>query len=318
MNSRYRLHILLIRLSALGDVAILEPVLRQRAEANPDVLFTLAGPPRLQALFDGMENVHYFPMQKRQTPREIYNLLEPLMPGVVADMHHVLRTIGVSWLFRMDGVPVHSIRKRFPRNIPSWKRYDDVFRRCGLKGGVKDEKDYWPLPARDKEVYTVGMAPFAQHEGKRYPLHLMEEVVKGLAREENICIKLFGSAEEAPLLQQWAAQYPNVESCAGKMTFDEELQCIAGLDVMVSMDSSNMHFASCMGVPVVSIWGATHPCRGFYGWRQDPAWAVQLEMPCRPCSKFGNKPCRLGGYPCMTGIRPEVVLNRVFRLLGKG
>ena len=60
-QSNYRMRLLVVRLSALGDVAILEPVLRQRAAANPDVLFMVAGPPRLQPLFRGMGNVLYDP-----------------------------------------------------------------------------------------------------------------------------------------------------------------------------------------------------------------------------------------------------------------
>ena len=102
-----------------------------------------------------------------------------------------------------------------------------------------------------------------------------------------------------------------MESLAGRFGFEEELDRIASLDVMVSMDSANMHFASCMGVPVVSVWGATHPCRGFYGWGQNPSWAVQKDMDCRPCSKYGNKPCSKGDYPCMNGIEPMDVVERI-------
>ena len=36
------MRLLVVRLSALGDVAILEPVLRQRASSNLDVLFLVA------------------------------------------------------------------------------------------------------------------------------------------------------------------------------------------------------------------------------------------------------------------------------------
>ena len=110
---------------------------------------------------------------------------------------------------------------------------------------------------------------------------------------------------------RWAGKYEGVESLAGRFGFEEELERIAALDVMVSMDSANMHFASCLGIPVVSIWGATHPCRGFYGWKQDPAWAVQKEMDCRPCSTDGKKPCQKGDYPGLKGIEPIAVMERI-------
>lgn len=76
----------------------------------------------------------------------------------------------------------------------------------------------------------------------------------------------------------------------------EELILMSNLDVMVSMDSANMHLASLTGTPVVSVWGATHPYAGFLGCNQKEENAVQVSMPCRPCSIFGNKPCQRGDY----------------------
>ena len=308
-EQKYDRRVLVVRLSALGDVAILEPVLRQRAEANPDVLFLMVGPPRLAPLFRGMSNVQYIPTERRQKPQELYRLLSVMKPDMVADMHHVLRTIGMDWLFRIHGVPVHSIRKRDVRGMATWRRYDRVFDQCGLKGGAVVD-GCWSVKPADGHQRVVGVAPFAQHKGKIWPLEKMERLVRMLS-EKGYRVVLFGSLSEASVLESWAEKYEGVESLAGRFGFEEELKRIAALDVMVSMDSANMHFASCMGVPVVSIWGATHPCRGFYGWKQDPAWAVQKEMDCRPCSKYGKKPCQKGDYPCLNGIEPIEVLERI-------
>ena len=110
--------------------------------------------------------------------------------------------------------------------------------------------------------------------------------------------------------------YPQVVSVIGRMRLAQEMELISQLDVMVSMDSSGMHMASLVGVPVVSIWGATHPYAGFYGWGQDPKDAVQLDMWCRPCSIYGNKPCAFDEYPCMMNLRPQMVVEKVCRRLG--
>ena len=99
------------------------------------------------------------------------------------------------------------------------------------------------------------------------------------------------------------------------MGFREELQVISGLDLMVSMDSANMHFASIYGVPVVSIWGGTHPWLGFYGWGQDPENAMQVDLDCRPSSVFGNKPCSRGDLSCMNRISPMMVFGRIMELM---
>ena len=95
------------------------------------------------------------------------------------------------------------------------------------------------------------------------------------------------------------------------------LVLMSHLDVMISMDSANMHFASLVNTPVVSIWGATHPYAGFMGWGQKPHNAVQIDLACRPCSIFGNKPCLRGDLACLRTISPEMVYERVKRVLSK-
>lgn len=316
----YSKRVLVVRLSALGDVAILEPILRMRASANPDVLFYLAAPPLLEPLFKDIENVVFVPTMKRQSPQQLYDQLSQLEPTMVADMHHVNRTIGLSWLFRLHGVPVHSIRKRKNKSKPSWLRYDEVFDCCDLKknatrNAATVSAQYWkPRPHEGRK--KIGIAPFAQHQGKIWPKSQMEGLLGILSESGEYDIKLFGGKDDASVLEVWELMFPGVESVAGKYAFEKELSLIFSLDLMVSMDSSNMHFASCLGVPVVSIWGATDPCRGFYGWRQAPSWAIHAEMKCRPCSKFGDKSCKFGDYRCMKAVTPAMVAEKIKSVIG--
>src|SRR5690606_4511860 len=86
------------------------------------------------------------------------------------------------------------------------------------------------------------------------------------------------------------------------------------LDVMVAMDSLNMHLAALLGVPVISIWGPTHPFSGFGPYGQGNEAIVQVpvaELECRPCSIFGNKPCFRKDLACMNRITPETVHARI-------
>jgi ADP-heptose:LPS heptosyltransferase len=95
----------------------------------------------------------------------------------------------------------------------------------------------------------------------------------------------------------------------------QELILMSHLDVMVSMDSANMHLASITGTPVVSIWGATHPLAGFLGFNQNEENAIQTDLDCRPCSIYGNKPCRRGDYACLNSIPPERIVDRISTLI---
>ena len=83
-----------------------------------------------------------------------------------------------------------------------------------------------------------------------------------------------------------------------------------------SMDSANMHLASLVNIPVVSIWGATHPYAGFMGWKQLPINTVQLDLPCRPCSVYGQKPCWRRDYACLKNITPEQVIEKLEAIVG--
>ena len=311
--------ILVIRLSALGDVAILEPVLRQRAQQNPEVEFILAAPGLLEPLFSDIPNLE-FVATKKDKAWKMWKKLREYKPTMVADVHGVLRTMGIRFLFGLSGIGSKTIDKERGKRkgllrennkdmtplTPSWKRYDKVFDRCGLKGKTV-MGDY----CERKEAKRIGIAPFAQHRGKIYPLEKMERVVELLSQREGTEVLLFGGKNESEQLAKWEEKYPRVKNMAGKLKFAQELDLIASLDVMISMDSANMHFASCKGVRVVSIWGATHPAAGFYGWRQNEEDAVMLPMECRPCSMFGNKPCKWGDYRCMNDIAPEVIVAKL-------
>lgn len=328
-------HVLVIRLSALGDVALMEPVVRAYADANPGVRFTVAGPPMLQPLFEGMANVSYLGLKKKQSFVKIYKALDAVGADTVVDLHKVNRVGFAVVLLRLRHLldlhyRIFALRKgrvsrwlylhhwrRAPRR-PQWQRYDDVFRRAGLKRAESGEwrvergrqlpTTHTPLPTK------IGVAPFAQHAGKIWPEERTEALVRMLS-ERGCEVVLFGSKDEAPVLERWARHYRGVSSMAGRLPFAEELEVIRGLSLMVSMDSANMHFASAVGVPVVSIWGATHPDFGFYGFGQDRANALCADLPCQPCSAYGSKPCRYGDRRCMAAVTPEMVLGKIEAML---
>lgn len=270
----------------------------------------------------------------------------------IADLHDVLRTKILRFFFASSFKPTAVINKgrkekkeltRKENKIlkplrPTLLRYADVFAALGLPlqldqtpEAIKSPFDSVPqenpghqpalVPTPQNtsiaaKSFLIGVAPFAQHAEKMYPLEKMKEVLRLLLQHKNIRVLLFGGGKtEVVLLQEWEKELPGLESVAGKMSFSDELKLIDQLDVMVSMDSANMHLASLSGVPVVSIWGATHPFAGFYGWGQSPDDAIQVDLYCRPCSVFGNKPCFRGDLACMHSITPVVVYNKIMQNL---
>ena len=132
-------------------------------------------------------------------------------------------------------------------------------------------------------------------------------------------IFLFGGGEkEREIFRQWCHSFPQCTSVPEHLAgLYKELVLMSHLNVMVSMDSANMHLASLVATPVVSVWGATHPYAGFMGWHQPADHAVQADLPCRPCSIYGNKPCLFGNYTCLKTITPELIFDKIEKILGQ-
>ena len=99
---------------------------------------------------------------------------------------------------------------------------------------------------------------------------------------------------------------------AGKLSLKEELLKIAGLEIMISMDSANMHLASLVGTRCISVWGATHPYAGFLGYGQHEDDVIQVkDLTCRPCSVFGDKKCYRGDWACLHEINIQQIMDKI-------
>ena len=318
--------ILIIRFSALGDVAMTVPVIHSVATQYPQHRFIVLSRSGNAAYFEDLpsnvlfKGVNLNGYKGMRGLGRLYAELGRMDIDGVADLHDVLRTQYLRLRFCLSGRKVRHIQKgRWEKRAlvggkhhqlkTSFQRYADVFAQLGLPVAV----DY--SPKNQPQQGWIGIAPFAAHKGKVYPEEKMKEVVRILAGNPQTKIFLFGGGpEETARLEEWASLSPQVESVAGKLSRKEELGLMRQLKVMLSMDSANMHLASLVGTPVVSIWGATHPYAGFMGWGQSEENALQVDLSCRPCSIYGNKPCRLGDYRCMNGIRPQEVAEKVLKI----
>ena len=334
-------HILVIRFSAMGDVAMCVPVLRNLLQTYPDLQVTFVSQRSFAPMFNGIDRLHFFPVDLKKSHRGIegmirlHSQLRVLGPfDGVADLHQVLRTAVLGILFRLQGLPIAMIdkgrmeKKALTRRTDKIKvpltstflRYAAVFNRLGYPLDLEPTSHTVgakrPATSSDHARKRIGIAPFAKHQGKTWPQERMRQVVETLSLRGDIDIYLFGGGpSETEILNEWSRGMTHVHCLAGKYPLKEELDIISGLDLMVSMDSANMHLASISGVPVVSIWGATHPFAGFLGWGQHLDQVVQVDMDCRPCSVFGNKPCYKGTYECMTSIEPEMVIKKILTTL---
>ena len=327
-------HLLLLRFSALGDILMTVPVIDALAKKYPDTTFTVVSRVYVGSIFRRCPaNVHFRGVKLEQyggvagLSRLVGELCHELKPTQVCDLHDVLRTKIMRQLFRLRGIPTCHIvknrkaRKRFITSRPllqqetSFERYAKALGRAGFPVCLPDNNAETDEEHRTVgsgcEVRRVGIAPFAAHETKIYPLEKMEQVVR-LLSEQGIKVYLFGAGrEEKNVMEQWASRYERVESVAGTLPdMAAEADLIGTLDCMLTMDSGNMHLAALTPVRLLSIWGATHPKGGFLPWRRDESGCIQRELECRPCSIYGNKACRFGDCRCLD-ISPTEIVKRI-------
>lgn len=339
-------HILLIRLSAMGDVAMTIPVIRALTQQYPELQITVLTKKPFKPIFDGLENVEVKEADVKRRHKglvglwRLYKELKPLQFDAVADLHNVLRSRVLKKYFVLENTPFAQIdkgrqekkaltrskNKVFQQLKSTHERYADVFQKLGFPIDLSNAMPLDRVQLSEKVLGLVqqdtkkwvGIAPFAAHEGKMYPLESTQEVIKSLNDTERYKILLFGGGDkEVEVLEQLARTYENVMCMAGKLNLSEELQLISNLDVMLSMDSGNAHLATNYGIPVVTLWGVTHPYAGFYPFGQPMENALLADRgayPLIPTSVYGNKVPE--GYEnAMKTINPREVLDKLLGIL---
>ena len=332
---------LVMRLSALGDVAMTIPVLYPVCRDNPDTHFVMLTKKWPASMFhDRPDNLTVVGIETKEHKgllglmKLARKLRKEYDIDAVADLHNVLRSRIISMYMKLHSLPVARLDKERSHRkalihhrtkepvTPTIDRYRNVFEQLGLKSGSRftrlfDGKSLpeSPLvPAKEPGQRWIAVSPFSAHDGKVYPIELMEQVVHLLCQHENYRIFLMGGgkAEKIALRKIVRNNNKRVISMAEiKHGFLDEYALLGKCDVMLTMDSANMHLASLMGLKSVTIWGATAPSCGFQGYGQDGSHDIQLDMPCRPCSIYGERDCRYDDYRCLTGIKPELIVKRV-------
>ena len=335
-------HIAVMRLSAMGDVAMTVPILRAFNAKYPNVKITVISTPFFQPLFNDLQNFSFLPFDKKGKHKGFLGLFRLFLElrkcniDAFADLHNVLRLKVFRKLLALTGKKVafthkgrtekkevtRAVNKIF-RPLPTvFERHTKVFEELGfpidLSNPTFPEKSKLSSEilsvVGEKNQKWIGIAPFAQHDSKVYPLDLMEKVIDQLAQNPGNKLILFGGGKkEIVALESLTKSYNNVISVAGKLKFNQEIQLISNLDVMLSMDSGNGHIAAIFGVKTITLWGATHPYLGFSPFHQPEENSLVSDRnfyPKLPTSIYGNK--KVEGYEdAMRTILPESVVEKI-------
>jgi ADP-heptose:LPS heptosyltransferase len=337
----------------MGDVALLVPAVKSLVAAYPDVEVTVVTRPKFGPLFFDIERVNVFPADVDYTYTGVFglrDLFRKLMRKgpyeMVFDMHDHVRTVILRSLFKLFGTKVIVFDKgraeKKLRTQPENKvttpliHTVDRYRRGFEKGGFTFE--ILPAPhlslgdtiqsasewfGYKKSVDTsrwIGIAPFAMHKSKIWPLENYPKLIELLLEKTPVKFFLFGGGEkEIKYFESLKKKFPQqCEVIAGQLKLRQEIALMRHLDLMLCVDSSNMHLAALSGIPLLSVWGGTHPDLGFGPFSYPVDDIIQIsreELPCRPCSVYGKEKCIRGDFACLTRITPEHVSERMLKKL---
>lgn len=345
MSHHHHHHIAIIRLSAMGDVAITVPVILALTAQHPDVKITVVSRPFFKPIFENLPNVKFLSVHTHHEHKGILGLfrlyrdLKSHRLTHIADLHNVLRSQVVRFLFSLNGKKIaftdkgrsekealtRLSNKKFQPLKTMVDRHLETFKNLGYP--INLDIPYFlkqtSIPIKATEILGektgkwIGIAPFAHYSGKTYPLDLMQKVVDELSNKEGVKILLFGGDSDFERLETFVNGNSNVFNFAKKISFKEELNLISNLDVMLSMDSGNAHLAAIYGVKTITLWGATHPYAGFAPYNQpneNCLVADREQYPLLPTSVYGNK--KVAGYEdAMRTIPVEIIVARVLSQL---
>lgn len=334
------MRLLVIRTSAMGDVALTVPVIAAIKKQHPGAEIIMMTQKTFVPFFVSVPGLIFFHPDFKGRHKGFSGLIRlfrelknQVGPDAIIDLHDVLRSKIIRTLFSLSGTPVYIIdkgrsekkdlitgrRKVFLKH--SVERYSDVFAKAGyqvtpengalIKAGVSCINLPELMPAQG--ILNIGVAPFAKHKLKVWPEEYMMKLLSMIAAEKQCRFYLFGGREDEAGMKRFEDKVPELVNICGKLNLAGELELMSRLDLMIAMDSSNMHMAALCGIKVISIWGGTDPMAGFGPWMQPDKYAIRIpveELDCRPCTIYGKGETR-NGFACMKRLTPEKVFERL-------
>jgi ADP-heptose:LPS heptosyltransferase len=317
--------------------------------AHHNVEVTVVTRPRFAPFFYDIERVKVFAADVDNTFNGIFGmrdlfrtLIRKASYDMVIDMHDHVRTVVLRTFFKLFFTQIivfdkgRKEKKAFARRMNkittplphTVERYRLAFANAGfsfdllpppyfdLNESLQTVAQEWlDSQGLQKNEKWIGLAPFAMHATKIWPLENYRALIEDILNKTPAKFFLFGSGEkEIKYFESLQERFP--QACviaAGHLKIRQEIALMKHLDLMVCVDSSNMHLAALAGVPVISIWGGTHPEVGFapVGKGHTLIQITRDELPCRPCSVFGRETCYVGGFPCLTRIRSALIADQV-------
>ena len=320
------MNLLVIRFSSFGDIVQAMAVLRPWKERYPKAKITWVTKESFGELVKMSPYVDRVITlgKKVQTDCcrslfEISTILKQEDFDFVYDAHNVLRSRWLLFLFALHGVRGKRLTRSknrlkrfllfyFRKNLFTWpfRGMKSYLEPLELPENLPIKQD-WNFPISIKEKFSsyqlsnaIVFCPSAAWQMKRWPVGHWQELVK----KTSLPIYLLGGPEDQFCEEIRAVAPEKVTNLAGKLSLVESCYLISQVKYTVSADTGLIHVADLLGKKGSVLIGPTA-----FGFTTSPAISLlQVELPCRPCSKDGRGKCSRSIYQeCMVKITPEKV-----------
>ncbi len=340
-NTNQSLRILVIRLSALGDVLLATPAIRALkhhfASATIDWLVEkpylplIEGNPYVRAL-------EYDKKGKHSGSNGLWDLRKYLKDAeydLVIDLQNKPKTwwlrVGKSnftWSKRSTSKALLALLGHDPPagGEHAIERFISALQPLGVKARGQ-ELDLVITPAMNTESAQLfssgnsiaGIAPGTRWATKRWSPQRFAQLVEKLVDHGYSPVLLGGPSDHRSIQEVRSLLPPSLQKvpdtcCLGVGGL---ASTIARASLVVAGDSGPVHIASATSTPVVALFGPTNPER----WRPLSSRSVVVKAPnlkCSPCSNHGSNQCPRGFHECMKKIEVEDVMTALnqMQLLG--
>ncbi|MGY4385109.1 ADP-heptose:LPS heptosyltransferase [Pedobacter sp. UYP24] len=316
--------ILVIRFSSMGDIIYTTPVVRCLKQKFPDAEIHFLTKKEFKYIYDHnpyLTRLHLLQPKLRDTITEI----KAEEFDLIIDLHNNPRTFIIKSILRIPSSTYKKDRinkwlalkfksKRFisPKHLVD--RYLDTVTFLGVENDNRPidyfmSKEYklgQLLPVSHQHGY-VAFIIGATHFTKRMPNKQIIEICKGIQAP----IVLLGGkdvADNAGLIKQAVGE--KVYDTCGKINLDQSVFLVSKASKVIGFDTGLTHISEAFDKPLASIWGGTTAdLLGVYPYQISNSFMAEIELECRPCSKFGLEKCPLGHFNCMKNISSTPIVD---------
>lgn len=273
--------ICIVRLSALGDVLMLVPLIRTLQASLPEVKLTWVISRPAYDLVEGMDGVEFVVIDKpnnlmdywrfkRQMQVRCFDVLLATQASLRANLLYACirakRKIGYDRIRAKDG---HNwfIHEAI---MPGLDHTLDGFLRFAEALGIEEKHIRWDMPINDvdyawarshlpitaKPIFLVN--PAASKAERSWSVEGYVAIIKHMQSRWNACVILIGGpGEYDKRLGDEIAEHVSVLSLIGKTKPKQLLAVIQQADVLLCPDTGPSHMGAAVGTPVVALHAVT-------------------------------------------------------------